>query len=176
MKKPLYKRWWFWTLCVVAFFFVILPVGMSLIGMTLNEPSTTAPTVVRNQTSKTVNSASNDTSSSSSPASSTTNSTGLDAPLQDADTNAANKISQYLKENFEGASWYSEITDIEVSNGHVDVYTTLYPDSEGRAAAKMMAGIIYGNISTGVADIQSVTIDARNGSTWDPLYTKYDWN
>ncbi|MEW6572875.1 MAG: hypothetical protein AB1374_04510 [Bacillota bacterium] len=89
------------------------------------------------------------------------------SPQEQAKTNAeaTNAVKQYLYENYGGngdpklaTSWYSNITGVEVRVGTkatvAEVKTTLYPDAEGKAVARTIAGAVLtcdscSKISTG---------------------------
>jgi predicted 3-demethylubiquinone-9 3-methyltransferase (glyoxalase superfamily) len=88
-----------------------------------------------------------------------------------ADDAKSAEILKWLKDNFGETTWGSAIERVEVHGDSVDVYTSIYPDAEGKAMAKQMAGAIFGNIRAEFFTPSQVTIWCQN----DPAATHYDW-
>ncbi|MFD1675405.1 hypothetical protein [Alicyclobacillus fodiniaquatilis] len=110
---------------------------------------------------------------SDSPTVATTNSsTNVVVAQTNSDKENEQKTQKLLDDNFKSTSWYGLIKKIEFHGDSVDVYTSIYPDKEGRAAAKQLGDILFGNITAEVTKISSLTIDCNNGGNIDPVYTR----
>jgi hypothetical protein len=148
-KKPIYKRWWAWVLGIIIVWYGVTHSGGGGESQEdyAKKMQSTWPTVNATTTSTSTTKASNDHS------------------------DQAAAIMQYLKDNFGETTWGRTIERVEVHGDSVDVYTSIYPDAEGKALAKKMAGYIFGDIRADFFTPGSVTIWCQN----DPAATKYDW-
>lgn len=164
MKKPIYKKWWFWTLSGLVFIFIVLP-GVTVSIVMATSSSRSQATSVK---------------SPATPVKTTQTTKQMKKNTNKENSGFEYQISQYLKQNFKGTSWYGNIYKVKsynTNNGdEVEIYTKIYADAEGKKLAKQLAHSFYADFNSDLGEVSSVTIYCKNGGQDDPVYTKYSWN
>lgn len=84
----------------------------------------------------------------------------------DATATALADLKLYLKDNFDGTTWYSHITDVRPFGGNaVEIQTDLFPDSDaGPLATSICAGVssfVFSNDQTVLTGVRVAASDGQ---------------